>query len=172
VYIEPAYARAGGVLVYVGRYIRRGPLSERRVRAYDGRTVTIAYAHPAKHARASFTLAARTFILRLVSHVPARGTHVARAFGLYHPRCRPSLDAARALCGQGPYDPASVPDGVGALMRRMFPDFTGDHCPRCVTRHAEWEKRTKRWEKGDNGGRKMVSPTIREKWRTARSWRT
>jgi hypothetical protein len=42
--VEPAYAYAHGVLRYAGRYIRRGPLSERRIRAYDGQRVTIAYA--------------------------------------------------------------------------------------------------------------------------------
>ena len=47
--IEPAYSHADGVYKYVGRYLRRGPISEKRIVDYDGDTVTVAYAHPEKH---------------------------------------------------------------------------------------------------------------------------
>lgn len=60
--IEPAYEHANGVFKYVGRYIRRGPISEKRIVGYDGDTVTIAYAHPEKHERPTFRLDAQTFI--------------------------------------------------------------------------------------------------------------
>ena len=132
--IDPAYAHAGGVLKYAGRYIRRGPLSERRIVAYDGQRVTIGYAHPEKHPRASFTLAAETFVLRLLSHVPEKGTHCARVYGLYHSGCREKLDRARSRLGQPPYEPEAEPPDTHELLHRMFPDFTGDLCPKCGAR--------------------------------------
>jgi hypothetical protein len=134
VQIEPAYAQAQGALKYAGRYIRRGPLSERRIRAYDRQRVVIAYAHPEKHAEASFTLTPESFILRLLGHVPEKGTHVARVYGLYHNGCRERLNAARALFAQPPHAPESEPPDTHELLHRMFPDFTGDLCPRCRTR--------------------------------------
>jgi len=134
VQIEPAYAHAGAVLKYAGRYIRRGPLSERRIRNYDGRRVTIVYAHPEKYNRSSFTLDARDFILRLLSHVPEKGTHCARVYGLYHSACRDKLNQARSQLGQPPYEPEAEPPDTHELLHRMFPDFTGDLCPKCHAR--------------------------------------
>jgi hypothetical protein len=134
VQIEPAYASARGVLRYAGRYIRRGPLSERRIRAYDGQRVTIAYAHPEKHRRPTFTLDAKDFVLRLLNHVPEKGTHCARVYGLYHSACRDKLNRARARLGQPPYEPEAEPPDTHELLHRMFPDFTGDRCPRCHAR--------------------------------------
>ncbi len=134
VQIEPAYAYAHGALKYAGRYVRRGPLSERRIRAYDGQRVTIAYAHPEKHRRPTFTLEAETFILRLLSHVPEKGTHCARVYGIYHSACRDKLNQARSQLGQPPYEPQTEPPDTHELLHRMFPDFTGDLCPKCRAR--------------------------------------
>jgi len=134
VQIEPAYARAGAVLKYAGRYIRRGPLSERRIRAYEGRRVTIAYTHPEKHTHPTFTLDAQDFVLRLLSHVPEKGTHCARVYGLYHSACRAKLNQARSALGQPPYEPEAEPPDTHELLHRMFPDFTGDLCPKCHAR--------------------------------------
>ena len=50
--IEPAYEHANGVFKYLGRYISRGPISERRIVDYDDEKVTIAYAHHEKHEQA------------------------------------------------------------------------------------------------------------------------
>lgn len=134
VQIDPAYAHADGVLKYAGRYIRRGPLSERRILAYDGQRVTIGYAHREKHACATFTLDAREFILRLLSHVPEKGTHCARVYGLYQSACRGKLNEARSRLGQPRYEPEAEPPDTHELLHRMFPDFTGDLCPNCGAR--------------------------------------
>jgi hypothetical protein len=132
--IEEAYAHAGAVLKYTGRYIRRGPLSERRILSYDGTNVSIAYAHPEKHARDSFTLSASDFVQRVLHHVPERGTHCVRAYGLYHSACRKKLNAAREILGQQPYEPEAEPPDTHELLHRMFPDFDGDLCPKCHKR--------------------------------------
>ena len=144
VQIEPAYAQVSGALKYVGRYIRRGPLSERRIRAYDGHRLSIAYAHPEKHTQSTFNLDAKDFVLRLLSHVPEKGTHCARVYGLYHSACREKLNRARSRRSQPPYEPEAEPPDTHELLHRMFPDFTGDLCPKCharlvtvsVNRHA------------------------------------
>lgn len=132
--IDPAYEQAGGVLKYVGRYIRRGPISERRILSYNGERVIIAYAHPEKHPRATFALEVKEFILRLLKHAPEKGTHCARVYGLYHSAKRESLNQARAHFGQAPYEPITEPPDVHELLHRMMPDFTGDLCPKCHAR--------------------------------------
>ena len=129
--IEPAYAQATGVDKYVGRYLRRGPISEKRIVGYDGDRVTIAYAHPEKHGQPTFSLLAETFLQRLLSHVPAKGTHVVRAYGLFHPNCRGKLDAARAHLGQPTYAPLTELPHAHELLLRMVPNWAGTRCPRC-----------------------------------------
>lgn len=87
--IEKPYDHANGVFKYVGRYIRRGPISERRIQEYDGKVVKIAYAHPDKHEKPHFSISAQTFVHRLLlSHVPEKASHVVRPLGLFHPNCR------------------------------------------------------------------------------------
>lgn len=129
--IEPAYEHADGVFKYVGRYIRRGPVSEKRIIGYDGERVTIAYAHREKHDHGTFCLNAREFISRLLSHVPEKGAHLVRAYGLFHPNCRAKLDAARSQLGQPPYEPLTDMPHAQELLLRMFPDWDGCLCPVC-----------------------------------------
>ena len=129
--IEPAYSRADGVFKYVGRYLRRGPISEKRIVGYNGDTVTIAYAHPKKHKRRSFSVSAKTFIGRLLGHVPDKGTHLVRAYGLFHPNCHGKLDSARAQLGQPPYEPLTELPHAHELLLRMFPDWEANFCPHC-----------------------------------------
>lgn len=91
----------------------------------------IAYAHPEKHDASTFTLSAHQFISRILNHVPEKGTHVVRAYGLFHPNCRVKLDAARKHLGQGPYVPKSKIPSTSELLSRMFPDQDLGRCPYC-----------------------------------------
>jgi hypothetical protein len=129
--IEPAYAHANGVFKYVGRYIRRGPISERRIIGYDSETVSIGYAHQKKHEEPSFSLPASEFIRRILTHVPEKGTHVVRSYGLFHPSCREKLNIARSLLGQEPYAPQLKLPSALEILRRLFPDQKVGLCPLC-----------------------------------------
>lgn len=129
--IEPPYEHAKGVFKYVGRYIRRGPISEKRIIGYDGQTVKIAYAHPERHAHPDFSLSAEAFIDRLLTHVPEKGTHLVRAYGLFHPNCRSKLDEARRQLGQPAYEPFTDLPHAHELVRRMFPEMKSTRCPFC-----------------------------------------
>ena len=129
--IDPAYEHANGVLKYVGRYIRRGPISEKRIVGYDGESVTIAYAHPEKHEQPTFKLDAHTFIRRLLSHAPEKGTHLVRSYGLFHTSNMEKLNAARNHLGQKAYEIPTALSSTIDVLQRMFPDLTETRCPRC-----------------------------------------
>lgn len=129
--IEPSYEHANGVFKYVGRYIRRGPISEKRIVNYDGKTVTIAYAHPEKHEQHTFELDALTFIHRLLHHVPDKGTHLVRSYGLFHASNIKKLNLARERLGQKAYVPSIEMPSTIELLQRMFPDLTETRCPHC-----------------------------------------
>jgi hypothetical protein len=129
--IEPAYEHANGVFKYVGRYICRGPISEKRIIGYNGNTLTIAYAHPEKHEQPTFQLDALEFIRRLLSHVPDKGTHLVRSYGLFHANNIENLNAARRHLGQPVYAaPSELPSTI-ELLRHMFPDLNETRCPHC-----------------------------------------
>jgi hypothetical protein len=129
--IEPAYEHADGVYKYVGRYLRRGPISEKRIVCYDGEKVTISYSHPEKHGKRTFHMKAVTFIGRILKHVPEKGTHLVRAYGLFQPNCRGKLDDARAQLGQTAYEPLTDLPHAHELLQRMFPEWQGNLCPQC-----------------------------------------
>lgn len=131
--IGPAYEHAEGVYKYVGRYIRRGPISEKRIADYDGERVTIAYAHSDKHNQRIFQLKAEDFIGRILDHVPEKGTHIVRSYGLFHLNCRVKLNDARARLGQSEYEPLTNLPHAHELLQRMFPHWDGNCCPRCGT---------------------------------------
>lgn len=131
--IEPPYEHANGVFKYVGRYIRRGPISEKRIVRYDGESITMAYAHEGKHDQLTFTLSAHDFIRRILNHVPEKGTHVVRSYGLFHPNCQKKLDVARKLLNQGPYVPKLHRSSALELLERMFPARNLGRCPHCKT---------------------------------------
>ena len=131
--IEPAYAHANGVFKYLGRYLSRGPISEKRIAGYDGQSVTIAYAHKHKHKKRTFTVSAADFIDKLLRHVPEKGTHVVRSYGLFHHNCRARLDLARKHLGQPVYEPSTQLPCATELLRRMFPNQKIGLCPYCAT---------------------------------------
>lgn len=128
--IEPAYDHANGFFKYVGRYIRRGPISEKRIQ-YDGDQVYIAYAHPEKHKKPGFSIDVETFIKRLLTHVPEKGTHLVRAYGLFHHNCIKKLNKARSQLGHPPYEPMTNLPHAQELLARMFPDWDEIRCPEC-----------------------------------------
>lgn len=129
--IEPAYDHANGVFKYVGRYICRGPISERRIVDYDGKNVTIAYVHQEKHDSETFTLTAQRFIERILSHVPEKGTHVVRSYGLFHANCLEKLNLARKHLGQPPYQCVQTMPSALELLQSMFPGKKIGRCPKC-----------------------------------------
>jgi len=67
-------------------------------------------------------MSAQTFVDSLLSHVPEKGSHVVRSFGLFHPNCRAKLDKARYLLGQKAYEPITDLPSTQELLRQMFPD--------------------------------------------------
>ena len=110
--VQPPYAAAGRVIRYVGAYLRRGPLPERRVLAYDGRTVRIGHRHPDRHAAQAFELDGPELVRRLLLHMPEPRLHTSRLYGLYHPAAKALLAAAHAHFAGAPVrDAAQASEG-------------------------------------------------------------
>jgi hypothetical protein len=124
--VQPPYQESGRVLRYVGAYLKRGPLSERRVLSYDDDRVRIAHRHPERHDSPTFELDAVECVRRLLLHMPEPRLHTSRLYGLYHPAARKQLDAARAHFADTPNAALSSPPS-----RRPPQTVTPHLCPVC-----------------------------------------
>jgi Putative transposase/Transposase zinc-binding domain len=102
VYAKPAFGGAPAVLRYLGRYTHRVAISNHRLIAFDGDTVTFRwkdYAHG--NPWRTMTLDAMEFLRRFVQHVLPRGFVRIRYFGYLANACRTArLADARALLAQ------------------------------------------------------------------------
>ena len=90
------YRNGRQAAAYCCRYTGRPPLSERRIQAYDGRQVTLAYRDYRDGQEKTLTLPAVAFLLRLLQHVWPRYQRDVHYYGLYQPPRRKPLAKAVA----------------------------------------------------------------------------
>ncbi|HKU39284.1 MAG TPA: IS91 family transposase [Polyangiales bacterium] len=137
VFSKPAVQGAQRVLQYLGRYVHRTALTDKALLGCDERTVRVAYRHSADGRSRCMTLPAQEFLRRFLQHVPAKGLHRVRAFGLLHPAHRAALRQLQLRLAQDARAPAFD---------------TGEHddspparpplrCPRCHTPTLRLQRR-------------------------------
>ncbi len=66
---------------YLGRYIKRPPLSEARIEKYDGKQVTFKFLDHYNDTTEHITMSVLQFIARLVMHIPDRYFRMIRYYG-------------------------------------------------------------------------------------------
>ena len=136
VHIRERYAHGAGVLTYVARYLRGGPISNTRLVWCAHGEVTFRYrvnGEGADHQpRGLMTLPIAAFIQRYLLHVPPPGTKVVRGYGLYAPTKRAALARCREQLGQGPVVRAAVLDWQTACSQRG--EDHPERCPVCGCR--------------------------------------
>src|SRR5207248_2128303 len=90
VHIRERYAHGAGVVTYLARYLRGGPIKNARLVACDGARVTFTRrtrqeeADGGRPAAQRMTLSVADFLQRWLLPVPAPQTRVIRCYGLYH----------------------------------------------------------------------------------------
>ena len=109
VFAKPAVQGPERVLQYLGRYVHRTALSDKAIVGCDQRTVAVRYRDSRDGQRRCMTLPAHELLRRFLQHVPAKGLHRVRAFGLLHPAHRSTLRSLQLMLAQ--HAPAaSVPE--------------------------------------------------------------
>lgn len=91
VYSKPVAHGPEQVLEYLGRYVHRTALSDKSILACDTDCVRFAYRDSRDGQRKTMRLPAHEFVRRFLQHVPRKGLHRVRTFGLLHPAYRPTL---------------------------------------------------------------------------------
>jgi hypothetical protein len=95
------YKHGLGVVKYLARYLRGGPLTNARLLNFDGDEVTLRVSRSSEPFEAA-TLSVNEFIRRILQHVPRPGFRTVRGFGLYAPGAGEKLRRARKIVGQLP----------------------------------------------------------------------
>jgi hypothetical protein len=136
--IMERYRHGTGVVTYLARYLRGGPIKNARLVAYDGDRVTFTYR--ARHEEADvestspqrMTLPVADFLQRWLLHVPMPQTRVVRSYGLYHPSHAAALAVCRAERGQPPLEAPAALDWHTVCAQRG--EAHPERCPTCGQR--------------------------------------
>jgi hypothetical protein len=139
------YASGRKAAAYWCRYTGRPPLSEKRIVAYDGQQVTLAYRDYRDGQDKTLTLPAWQFLVRLVQHVWPRYMRAVHYYGLYQPARRKRHAAAVAQASR--YGDQVLPVPPRSRRERLLEALSGaalpcPHCGGCLkVDHVEFPRR-------------------------------
>jgi hypothetical protein len=137
VHIRERYPYGRGVLIYLARYLRGGPLANRRLLACDGEQVVFRYEERAKGPGGeaqprTMRLPMAQFIGRWLLHVPPAGAVLVRCWGLYAHTRGEELARCRQLLGQVPVE--MPPPWDGPREGEAWSEGPPGSCPVCGQR--------------------------------------
>ena len=136
-HIRERYRHGAGVVTYLARYLRGGPIKNARLVAWDGDRVTFMYRTSEGEVSGTpswsrMTLSSADFLQRWLLHVPAPQTRTVRSYGLYHHTHAEALVRCRAQLGQPPVVVPVVLDWQTACAQRG--EAHPERCPACGQR--------------------------------------
>jgi hypothetical protein len=127
--IQPRYAYGNGVVRYLSNYVKGGPINNHRLLSMNNGSIRFRYRDHRDGEAKQMTLKSDEFLQRILWHVPEKGQHTVRHYGLYHHRMGEKRRQCRAQLGQVPESSADN------LSWQDYLDQLGDkaagHCPTC-----------------------------------------
>ena len=90
-FAKPVVQGAAQVIEYLGRYVHKTAIGNHAIVATDEHGVTFRYTDSRTHKRHPMKLPIFEFLRRFLQHVPPKGFHRVRCFGLLHARHRKTL---------------------------------------------------------------------------------
>lgn len=94
--IQPPYSHGQGVMKYLARYVKGGPISNHRITQADHKEVSFVYKDHRDGQTKTQRLSTPHFIERVLDHIAEPRQHVIRHYGLYGHQAK----AKRQLCRQ------------------------------------------------------------------------
>ncbi len=135
--IQERYDHGVGVATYLARYLKGGPIGNSRLvsmhggRVYFRCRVTGSEAESGRGRKEMTSLEVDKFLRRLLEHVPPKGFHTVRGYGLYASNQRERLNAARSLLSQQPVaNPLPAPPSWQEFCEQLGHAETA-RCPHC-----------------------------------------
>ncbi len=92
--VEKGYRHGEGLIKYLGRYLRGGPIKSHQIRQ-DGKGIALSYKDHRTKRRGYLRLSRSGLIRRLLTHVPPSHQPMVRHYGLYGNRRRAALEKVR-----------------------------------------------------------------------------
>ena len=140
--IQERYAHGNGVLTYLGRYMRGGPISNRRIISWTEEKVRLRYKDYRESEEGGkrhkyLELSTDEFLRRLLLHIPEPGRKVVRSFGLYAGCRRDDLNLCREMLDQEPVQEVKVRKWQDCVSR--LGDKDPSRCPVCGARMVQRE---------------------------------
>lgn len=107
-----------GVIAYLSRYVKGGPIRNAQLDYYDGQHITFTFTDHHTEERTTLRLSAHEFIRRFLLHVPPLRMRTFRMYGIFHNHCKKKLNRCRKCLGQNPYVPAPSFDWIDFLVSK------------------------------------------------------
>jgi Putative transposase len=137
VHICERYPDGQGVLIYLARYLRGGPISNARWLSCEGQQVVFRYEERAKGRggqaqQRTMGLPLAQFLGRWLLHVPPAKAVRVRCWGLYAHTQGAALARCRQQVGQGPMEAPTPRDGLHES--KAEEEAPSERCPVCGQR--------------------------------------
>lgn len=154
--LQERYPHGRGVMLYLSRYVKGGPISDRRLLSADTTWTRFGYKDHADGKRKVMQLPTERFMARVLWHVPVDGQHTVRQYGLYAHQAGPKRARCRAQLGQAPEKARMAPLEWQAFVQQ-FGENAAATCPDCgkaLVRGASFRaaRRQNSLYKGGSGG--------------------
>lgn len=134
VHLRERYGHGNGVVQYLARYVRGGPMHDGQVATTSAQHIAFRYTPHGDSGTACrssvMTLTPPAFLRRYLQHVPQPRKHTVRSYGLYAPRKSERLNRARAAFHQPPVAPAA-PLSWQTYSATCHPHSAVHVCPIC-----------------------------------------
>jgi len=95
--IQGGYEHGKGVAIYLSRYVKGGPIKNHALLDATSKSVTFEYRDYRDEKMKEMSLSVDNFISRVLWHVPVKGQHNIRYYGLYVPNAREKRKKVRKL---------------------------------------------------------------------------
>ena len=127
--IQEKYDHGRGVVLYLARYMKGGPVKPRQLQV-SSQSVTLSYRDHRDKRLKTLKLAMSDFINRILWHVPESGIHVVRHYGLYASRNQNQRQSLQSGTPNRETSGMTLKDAVnwccetcGAVMQRTFTTY-------------------------------------------------
>ena len=113
--VQTRYEHGKGVMLYLSRYIKGGPIRGAQITQSNGQSITFRYRDHRDGRVKTRSDSALDFINRWLEHVPVVGTHTVRHYGLYGGASRRKRNQCRVQLGSSELEPKVLAVGKEQL---------------------------------------------------------
>lgn len=113
--VEEQYSHGKGVMLYLSKYLKGGPIHPSQIGRCDDQGISFVYKDHRDQRHKALTLTPMEFIDRLLAHVPEPGIHTVRHYGLYGSAARDKRNICREKLG----DSAGIETGERSQLSCM-----------------------------------------------------